>query len=245
MNTFPLTTAMLFAAGLGSRLKPFTNNHPKALAVVNNKTLLERNILYLKGFGIKNIIINVHHFAEQIINFLNSKNFEVNILISHEKDEVLETGGGLKNAVSLFNDSENLLVMNVDVLTSLDIVEMYKFHVNNNAHSTLAITNRETSRNLVFDAHSNLVGWYNNQTNESKGIAFFRDDLHFKFAFSGIHIINKLLYKNIPLNGKFSMIDLYLNCLNNYSIKGFNHSKDLFFDVGRNESIKNAEQYFL
>src|SRR5690606_31630612 len=111
--------AILFAAGLGTRLKPFTDNHPKALAVVNGKTLLERNIEYLKSFGITEFIINVHHFADQIQNFLNSKNnFGVTIHVSDESDEVLETGGGLVKAKKFFQN-ETFLVMNVDILTDL------------------------------------------------------------------------------------------------------------------------------
>ena len=237
-----LNTAMLFAAGLGTRLKPFTDNHPKALAVVNGKTLLQRNIEYLKSFGIENIVVNVHHFANQIIDAING--WGVNVIISDETDEVLETGGGLKKAFPFFKNEENIVVMNVDILTNLNLNEMYQYHLTQNAAATLAVTERETSRYLIFDTSNKLVGWTNTKTKELKGITHFDTEVHKKYAFSGIHIINKKLLNQINLEGKFSMIDVYLDlmCVNN--IVSFNHNSNIIIDVGTSEKIEKAEKIF-
>ncbi|MCX6209328.1 MAG: nucleotidyltransferase family protein [Bacteroidetes bacterium] len=241
-----LNTAMLFAAGLGTRLKPFTDNHPKALAIVNNKTLLQRNIEYLQKFGIQNIVVNVHHFSNQIIDIINEhKGWGANVLISDETDEVLETGGGLKKAIPLFNNEENIVVMNVDILTNLDLGKMYQYHLENNAAATLAVTKRETSRYLIFSKENKLVGWMNSTTNEIKGITFFDKDLHRKFAFSGVHIINKKLLQQITQTGKFSMIDVYLNLMAENEVIGFEHSADLLLDVGTQKNIEFAEKIFV
>jgi len=142
--------AMIFAAGLGTRLKPFTDNHPKALAVVNGKPLLQRNIEYLKSFGIDEIVINVHHFADQIIEFLEENNyFGIEIIISDETDQVLETGGGLVKAKDNF--TEDFLVMNVDILTDLNLAEFIKAHQENKAIVSLAVSDRDSSRKLFFN----------------------------------------------------------------------------------------------
>lgn len=240
-----LNTAMLFAAGLGTRLKPFTDNHPKALAVVNGKTLLQRNIEYLKSFGIENIIVNVHHFANQIIDAIHNNNgWGVNVVISDETDEVLETGGGLQKAISHFINQENIVVMNVDILTNLSLNEMYQYHLTQNAAATLAITERETSRYLIFDTSNKLVGWTNTKTKELRGITHFDTQVHKKYAFSGIHVINQNLLNQITQVGKFSMIDVYLDlmCVNN--IVGFNHNSNIIIDVGTSEKIEKAEKIF-
>jgi N-acetyl-alpha-D-muramate 1-phosphate uridylyltransferase len=239
-----LDTAMLFAAGLGTRLQPFTNKHPKALAMVNGKTLLQRNVEYLQGFGIKNIVVNVHHFANQIIDIVNTNNgWGSNVFISNEEEEVLETGGGLNKAIPLFNNAENIVVMNVDILTTLNLHTMFQFHLQHNAAATLGVSNRVTSRYLIFE-NNTLCGWLNTNTNEIKGIANFDENKHQKMAFSGVHIINKNLLHQIALNGKFSMIDLYLSLITSNNIIAYNHSQDIFIDVGKPESILKAERTF-
>lgn len=237
---------MLFAAGLGTRLKPFTDKHPKALAVVNGKTLLQRNIEYLKGFGIENIIVNVHHFANQIIDAIHNNNgWGVNVVISDETDEVLETGGGLKKAIPLFNNAENIVVMNVDILTNLDLYELYQHHLTQNAAATLAVTERETSRYLIFNRENKMVGWTNIKTGELKGIGHFDANVHKKYAFSGIHLIKKELLQQISQSGKFSMIDVYLSLMCQNNIICFDHSSNTIMDVGTTESIKKAEKKFI
>jgi N-acetyl-alpha-D-muramate 1-phosphate uridylyltransferase len=234
--------AMIFAAGLGTRFKPWTDKHPKALALVNGKSLLERNIKYLQQFGITEVIVNVHHFAEQIIETIkNNKGWKSNITISDEKNEVLETGGGLKKASWYFND-EAFVVMNVDILTDLDLQAMINFHQQNKPLATLAITNRKTSRYFLFDEDDNLCGWRNVKTNEQK-ISIEKHDLVQK-AFSGIHIIEPKAFPLIKQTGKFSIVDTYLDLSRSEIIKGFDHSSSKLIDVGKPESLIEAEKLF-
>ena len=149
LYNFTAMKAMLFAAGLGTRLKPLTDKHPKALAEVNGKTLLEHNIRYLRRFGIEDVIVNVHHFADQIINTIEDNGgFGSWITISDERDEVLETGGGLKKAAEYFEGENAFVVMNVDVLTNLDLQKMIESHASNDALATLAVMKRDSSRHL-------------------------------------------------------------------------------------------------
>ena len=237
---------MLFAAGLGTRLKPFTNEHPKALVQVNGKALLQHNIQYLQQFGIKNVVVNIHHFANQIIDITKENNgWASNIIISDEREKILETGGGLKKAIPLFGDAENIVVMNVDILTDLNIENMFQYHIASNALATLAVTERETSRYFIFDNNNKLCGWMNIKTNEVKGIDKFDETLYKKLAFSGIHIINKKLFTLMQQEGKFSMVDVYLDLMKTNTILAFEHSQDKFMDVGKPESIAKAEAMFI
>lgn len=234
---------MLFAAGLGTRLKPFTDNQPKALAQVNGKTLLERNIEYLKTFGFEEFIINVHHFADQIETFLQANNnFDVKISISDERDEVLETGGGLVKAQKLLGD-ESFLVMNVDILTDLNIDDLIQFHYQFQPLVTLAVSDRNSSRKLLFEPNYNLElkGWKNSNTNES--IITSSKDL-VELAFSGIHIINPRIFEMMPNSGKFSIMQTYMELMKSERILGFDHSGGILIDVGKPESVLEAEKYF-
>ena len=232
--------AMILAAGLGTRLKPFTENHPKALYPVNGKPLLQRNIEYLQSFGIKNAIVNVHHFADQIIAAINDNNgWGSNVVISDETNEVLETGGGLKKAADyLLEGNEPFVLMNADMLTDLDISKMYAEHKINNPLATVAVTNRATSRYLLFNENQVLCGWYNEKTGEQKGTAGT------KKAFSGIHIISTSIFSLIKEEGKFSMIDLYLRLADTEKIMAFDHSNGKLIDVGKPESGAQAEAMF-
>lgn len=230
--------AMLFAAGLGTRLKPFTDHHPKALAEVNGKTLLEHNLRYLQSFGIKDVIINVHHFADQIEEVLKKNNgFGSNVTISDEREAVLETGGGLRKAANYFKDEKAFVVMNVDVLTNLDLLKMIDQHKQSDAMATLAVMQRASSRQLLFDDHLLLCGWANNNTGEQR-ISREVLSLH-PFAFSGVQVLSPAIL-NMPFQGKFSMIDVYLFFAKTNIIKGFNHTGDIFIDVGKPESLEKA-----
>ncbi|MFV0222012.1 nucleotidyltransferase family protein [Empedobacter falsenii] len=234
--------AMIFAAGLGTRLKPFTENHPKALAIVNGKPLLQRNIEYLKSFGIDEVVINVHHFADQIIEFLEENNyFGIKITISDETDQVLETGGGLVKAKTNFD--EDFLVMNVDILTDLHLTNFIKAHQENKALVTLAVSDRNSSRKLYFNDKNELKGWRNLKTEEEIKAVDSLDDLN-DLAFSGIHVINPALFNKITETGKFSIMKVYMNLMKTESIIGFDHSGGILIDVGRPESVLEAEQYF-
>lgn len=234
--------AMIFAAGLGTRLKPFTDNHPKALAVVNGKPLLQRNIEYLKSFGINEIVINVHHFADQIIEFLEENNyFGIEITISDETDQVLETGGGLVKAKANFE--EDFLVMNVDILTDLNLADFIKAHQENKALVTLAVSDRNSSRKLFFNKQNELKGWRNLKTEEEIKVIDSLDNCK-ELAFSGIHVISPALFDKITEKGKFSIMKVYMDLMQTESILGFDHSGGILIDVGRPESVLEAENYF-
>lgn len=234
--------AMIFAAGLGTRLKPFTDNHPKALAVVNGKPLLQRNIEYLKSFGINEIVINVHHFADQIIEFLEENNyFGIEITISDETDQVLETGGGLVKAKANFE--EDFLVMNVDILTDLNLADFIKAHQENKALVTLAVSDRNSSRKLFFNKQNELKGWRNLKTEEEIKAVDSLDNCK-DLAFSGIHVISPALFDKITEKGKFSIMKVYMDLMQTESILGFDHSGGILIDVGRPESVTEAENFF-
>lgn len=234
--------AMLFAAGLGTRLKPFTDKHPKALAEVNGKTLLEHNITYLQRFGITEVLVNVHHFADQIEEAVKAnKGFGSHITISDERNEVLETGGGLKKAAAHFINEEAFVVMNVDVLTNLALDKMIATHQEADALATLAVMKRNSSRQLLFDEHMLLCGWANSKTGEQR---IAREVLSLTpYAFSGIQVLSPAIL-DMPYSGKFSIIDVYLHFAKDNIIKGYNHTGDTFIDVGKPESIELAADMF-
>lgn len=231
---------MIFAAGLGTRLKPFTLNAPKALFPVNGKPLLQRNIEYLKSFGFTDFVINVHHFADKIIDFLEkNQNFDVNIQISDETEELLETGGGLVKAAPLLNN-ERFLLINADILTDLDIDKMLNFHLAHQPLVTLAVSKRESSRQLLFQHNHRLCGWENLKTNELKG----EKKLSIPLAFSGIHIIEPSIFELMSQQGKFSIIAPYLELMTKEKIMGFDHTGDKLIDVGKPENLIAAEKWF-
>ncbi len=235
--------AMILAAGLGTRLKPWTDYHPKALAVVNNKSLLQRNIEYLQQAGITDVVVNVHHFAGQITETIQRHNgWGSSITISDETDTVLETGGGLKKAGWYFAGETDFVLMNVDVLTNLPLQQMLAAHSQQAPLATLAVTDRKTSRYFLFDEQGTLCGWRNTQTGEQK-IARESAVLVEK-AFSGIHVIHHSLLGLMQQQGKFSMVDVYLSQATNHVIKAYDHSGTKFIDVGKPESILKAEALF-
>jgi N-acetyl-alpha-D-muramate 1-phosphate uridylyltransferase len=236
--------AMLLAAGFGTRLKPFTDHHPKALAEVNGKSLLQHNIEYLQQFNIYDVIVNVHHFAEQIVQSIKENNgWKSNIIISDETDSILETGGGLKRAGWFFENEEDFVLMNVDVLTNLHLDKMISFHKEKNALATLATRMRETSRYFLFNDQNFLCGWKNVKTGEE--IIMRKESTLSAKAFSGIHIINTHIFSLInQLEAKFSMVDVYLSLCANNNILSFDHSASKFIDVGKPESLKKAHSLF-
>lgn len=234
--------AMILAAGLGTRFKPWTDYHPKALALVNGRSLLERNIRYLQLFGIKDVLVNVHHFAGQILKAINTNNgWGSQITISDESDEVLETGGGLKKAAGFFDEGSFVLI-NADILTDMDLHSMITFHEKNNPLATLAITNRKSSRYFLFDQTDRLCGWRNTKTGEEK-ISIPGGDLKEK-AFSGIHLVSPEILPLMNRKGKFSIVDVYLELAASHPILGFDHSGSKLVDVGRPESVAIAEKLF-
>ena len=235
--------AMIFAAGLGTRFKPWTNKHPKALALVNEKSLLQRNIEYLQKFGIKNVIVNVHHFASQIIDALKQNNgWGSNIVISDETDELLETGGGLLKAKDLLKQGERFITCNVDILTDLDLDKLIAFHEEHKPLISFAVTNRKTSRYFLFDENDRLCGWRNTKTGEER-IVIPKPGLIEK-AYSCVVVFEPEIFSLIPFHGKFSLVEVYLKLAADHLILGYDHTGDRFVDVGKPESIALAGSLF-
>lgn len=234
--------ALIFAAGKGTRLKPFTDHHPKALAVVNEVPLLERNIKYLQSFGINDFVINIYHFGDQILDFLKKNDhFGAKIQISDEKEELLETGGGLVFARKFLDFEEDFLIMNADILTDLDLNAFVKYHQEKKDFATLAVSDRVSSRKLLFNEDLILRGWLNVQTGEQRLAEFNKG---FKpLAFSGIHCINPKIFEKIKRTGNFSIMEEYLDLMHTEEIHGFQHDAQLI-DVGRPESVIEAEKFF-
>lgn len=234
--------AMILAAGEGTRLKPLTDKKPKALVEVKGKPLLEHTINYLKHFGVNEIIINVHHFAQQIIDFLESrKNFNIRIEISDETDKLLDTGGGLKKASWFFNDKSSFILATVDVITNLDLNKLYKFHIKSGALATLAVKKRPSTREFLFDKNYCLCGWKSNITGEKKLLV--RNVLvKHSIAFSTYQVINPVIFNLILEKGIFSMTDLYLRLAKEHTINGFVHNESFWMEFGRLENIEKAEK---
>lgn len=236
--------ALLLAAGLGTRLKPFTDKHPKALATVNGRTLLEWNIRYLQRFGIEDVIVNVHHFANQIEETVHkNEGFGSRVTISDERDAVLETGGGLLKAAPFFDGEEAFVVMNVDALTNLDLAVMLEHHRRCSPVATLAVQQRETSRFLLFDESLRLCGWRNigppivertaRVCKEPKG-----------FGFVGVQVLTPAFLQSIRRTGKFSIIDAYMDAAPEHEVLGYDCTEALFIDVGKPESLARAASLF-
>jgi N-acetyl-alpha-D-muramate 1-phosphate uridylyltransferase len=235
--------SMIFSAGLGTRFKPWTNQHPKALAPVNGKSLLQRNIEYLQQYGIKDVIVNIHHFPDQIIDAINkNKGWGSNITFSDERDELLDTGGGLLKAKELFTQGEKFVTCNADILTDLNIDKLVAFHEQNKSLITFGVTNRKTSRYLLFDKNNRLVGWRNETTGEEK--ISIESTTKIPKAYSCIVVFEYEIFNLIPFTGKFSIIDVYLALAGQHKIMGYDHTGDRFVDVGKPESIALAERIF-
>src|SRR5687767_3121597 len=235
--------AMIFAAGLGTRFKPWTDKHPKALAIVNGKSLLQRNIEYLQINGITDVVINVHHFADQVIEaVMKNKGWGSHITISDERDELLETGGGLLKAREFFFADEPFVTINVDILTDLNLLHLIQFHQQEKPLISFAVTNRKTSRYFLFDKKSRLCGWRNIKSGEEI-ISIDSPDL-IPMAYSCVVVFDPGIFSIIRQKGKFSLVETYLDLASQYPILGFDHSSDRFVDVGKPESISLAETLF-
>ncbi|MEM6963662.1 MAG: nucleotidyltransferase family protein [Bacteroidota bacterium] len=232
--------AMIFAAGLGTRLRPLTDDRPKALVKINGLTLLEILIRKLKKQGVTDIIVNVHHHADQIIDFLKNKDrFNINIAISDERSLLLDTGGGLKKAADFFADGKPFIVHNVDILSNIDLKKMYDTHIQTKAVATLSTRHRATSRYLLFNKKNKLYGWMNIKTGKMILCRKKKGKLTLR-AFSGIHIISPDLFDAMPDEEVFSIIDVYLAAAPYQKIVGYPHEEDLWMDVGKPENINAA-----
>ena len=232
--------AMILAAGIGSRLKPITDSIPKPLIEINGHTMLENTIQYLKKSGVNKIIINVHHHAQQIADyFKDHNNFDLEVCISDETDERKNTGGGIVKASEYFNPDEEVIVTVSDILTNLSLGDMLEYHKQKGALVTLAVKERETSRNLLFDVDNKLAGWRNNKTGELKMVHGKKAVKN--LAFSGVHIIEPKFFEVVISKGNFNIINEYLFLAEKYKIVGFNHCSDIWLEFGRLQTMEQAK----
>ena len=238
---------MIFAAGLGTRLKPLTDSMPKALVPVAGKPMLEHVILKLKNEGFHEIVINVHHFADQIIHFLKEKdNFGITIHISDETDCLLDTGGGIKKASSFFTDGEPILIHNVDILSNMDLKGLYTYHQTSGNDATLLVSSRKTARYLLFNHENRLCGWINKDTFQTKPENFvYKPEDQKEYAFSGIHVISPTLfnYMGDDWSGKFSIMDFYLQNCSKARLGGYTTDNLQIIDIGKPETLEKAEAF--
>ena len=236
--------AMIFSAGLGTRFKPWTDKHLKALAIVNGKPLLQHTVEYLQQYGIREVVVNVHHFAEQVIDAIkNNDGWGSQIMISNEADEVLETGGGLFKAKDLLKD-KRFITINVDILTDLDIDKFIDHHQQTGSFISLAIAERKTSRFLLFNEQNRLCGWRNIKGDEIIEKITMPAPSYVQKAYSGMAIFEPAIFDHITVAGKFSIIDVYLQLAQAKIISGYYHTGDKWVDVGRQESVSVAEKLF-
>jgi NDP-sugar pyrophosphorylase family protein len=235
--------AMIVSAGLGTRFKPWTDAHPKALAPVKGKSLLQRNIEYLQRNGIHEVIVNVHHFAGQVVKAIEKNNgWGSKVEISDESDFLLDTGGGLLKAQSLFTPGEAFITCNADILTDLDIHRLVRFHQKKKALVSFGTLQRETSRYLLFDEDDRLCGWRNVLTGDEK-IARPSDVLIQK-AYSCVALFEYDFFSLVQNRGKFSLIEAYLSLAKEHRIYGMDHTGDKWVDVGKPGSVEKAEMLF-
>jgi NDP-sugar pyrophosphorylase family protein len=233
--------AMIFAAGLGTRMRPLTDNLPKALVLINGVPLLEIVIRHLMAYDFREIIINVHYKAEQIIAFLaKNDNFGIHIQISDESDMLLETGGGLQKAAPFFSDGAPFLVCNCDILSNINLDALVQTHIQSEAIATMAIRNRITSRYLLFDDNLSLCGWQNTKTDE---LRMSKTAQHISpYGFSSFQILTADFLRLLPTHiTKYSIIDVYLEAAKQHKIQGFLHNNDTWADIGTPKHIAEGE----
>jgi NDP-sugar pyrophosphorylase family protein len=234
--------AMILAAGVGSRLRPLTDTRPKALVEINGVPVLEIVLRRLINAGFNEVVINVFHFADKIVDFLQAKRkFGIRIEISRET-ELLDTGGGLKKVADFFNDGQPFLVHNVDVISNIDLTKMYRFHVENSALATLAVQKRATSRYFLFDENGRLCGWesVNEKWQEwaKSPVSNFE-----RLAFNGIHVISPEIFSKMSEIGVFSINQTYLRLAGEgEKILAFRVDDYYWWDVGRPEGLELVRQ---
>ena len=243
--------AMIFAAGMGTRLKPLTDTMPKALVTVGGQPLIRRVIARLKEAGATRIVVNVHHFANQIVSYLHDNdNFGTDIRISDETAQLLETGGGIKKAAPLFKADEPILIHNVDILSNVDLSKLYTLasveeEGKAKADAVVLVSNRVTKRYLLFDDDMNLVGWTNVETGEVKSPYPQLDVAKCqRFAFAGIHVVSPRLFKLMDtFPDKFGIIDFYLSICATHHVRGYVKTDLKLMDIGKLDTLHQAEAF--
>ena len=234
--------AMIFAAGLGTRLRPLTDTMPKALVPVNGQPLLHYLLTKLQHAGCTHAVVNVHHHASQIIEYVKQHNYGMKIEISDERDMLLDTGGGLRKAASLLDGNEPILVHNVDILSNLDFDLLLQQH-HPDRLATVVVSKRDTSRYLLFDSDMRMQGWTNIHSGEVKPQDLDTTTLQ-RAAFAGIHVVSPRIFAPLhTMPDKFSIIDFYLQAMNNHRIIGYTPPGFAMLDVGKVDSLAPAEEF--
>lgn len=234
---------MILAAGLGTRLAPLTDHLPKALVPVNGKPMLDHVLERMVKAGFDRVIVNVCHFHELIIRHLE-KNAPpgVAIEISDESQGLLDTGGAIWKAQWFLDGKEPFLVHNTDVISNVNLRELMRFHVRAAPLATLAVSDRKSTRSLLMDDDLVLHGWENAATGERKPGTTLPEDLR-KLSFSGIHVLNPGIFRLIERQGRFTIIDVYLELCGTFPVRGFQHDTEGWFDLGRKDQLAVAEKY--
>ena len=235
---------MILCAGLGTRLKPLTDNMPKALISVGGIPMLEHIILKIKAAGFTDIIINIHHFGELIIDFLASKNnYGIAIDISDERDYLLDTGGGIKQASRFLSGNEPFLVHNVDVFSNVDLQAMCQSHISSNALATLLVSHHQSTRKLLFDQEEKMCGWRNQETGEVKSFFHnFDPSKYLEYTFGGVHVISPYIFHLMDeWSGKFSIINFYLSVCTKNLIRPYSENGIRIIDAGKPKTLEEAK----
>lgn len=237
--------AMILCAGLGTRLKPWTLSHPKALVPVAGVPMLKRVADRLVGMGFDEIVLNVHHFSDQIVSFVKSGEMPTdNIHISDESEFLLDTGGGILNAESfLAKDERPFLVHNVDILSNADLVSLYEHHSVSGNDVTLLVSDRDSSRKLVFDSSYALKGWINLSSDKIRPESLRMDDTDIVEAFSGVYVMSPKVLKKMRehgFNGKFPIMDFFLSGFPDVKIGGMSCENLRIMDIGKPETLEQA-----
>lgn len=236
--------AMIFAAGLGTRLRPLTDSKPKALIEVGGRPMLERVILKLKESGFNHIVINVHYLSGQIIDFLHAKeNFGIKIDVSDESGQLLDTGGGIKKAGEFLRGREPFLVHNVDIISNINLTAIYQRHLLRDPLATVLVSQRETSRYLLFDEYGRLTGWTNRSTGEVKSpLPDYNPNQYKAEAFAGIHVVSPKIFRLMKdWSDRFSIIDFYLSVAAKERIFSYPASNLKLIDIGKPETLAEAQ----
>lgn len=236
------STAMLLAAGLGTRLKTLTKDKPKALVEIAGKTLLQRNIENLIQNGFRTIVVNIHHFGDQVIRFLDTHPFEADIFISDERGALMDTGGGIIQALPFFHDTPAVLVHNVDILSDIPLRDYYQRFKASDDDAWLLTQDRATTRKLLFDTQNLLIGWKQLQESQYKWVKEPTENYK-ELAFNGIHIFKPALFASCPYQ-RYSIIDLYLQAAKNHPIRSVEIHPGFWFDIGKIEQFQSINDYF-
>lgn len=232
---------MILAAGLGTRLLDMTKNKPKAMVELNGEPMLKHIIDKLVSQGFKELVINVHHHADQIIEYVNSMDFGAKIQISDESDLLLNTGGGIKYAEQYLND-QAFLIHNVDIYSEIDLADMYNFHLNSDNLVSLAVRKRKSTNFFLIDDNDRLCGWRSYKTNNE--IISLERDSYKEMAFSGIHVVSPQIFDLFKRQGSFSIVTEYLDLAKTHRIGAYKHNDKLVLDLGKPDAIREFESKY-